>query len=144
MTTPWQVLLMPGKVVAAIFRSFLQVTACQTFLKINFQPGVNLSPVLTVSGSFFRDVHRCQIQHFQQTAISFLISLYDTNFVEFRIWRMMHCCISVFENAYIFTKVISPSAFLPIKRFDHLTRKWHRQSDPSPSPCRLSASSPHG
>ena len=76
---------------------------------------MDLSPVLPVSGPFFRDIHGCQIQHFQKavirrknrlafghfpelavssvgaaytsfrSAISFLMSLYKTNFVELRI-----------------------------------------------------------
>ena len=47
----------------------LQVPSCQTFFKINFKLGMDLSPVLPVTGPFFRDVHGCQIQHFQKAVI---------------------------------------------------------------------------
>ena len=47
----------------------LQVPSCQTFFKINFKLGMDLSPVLPVTGLFFRDIHGCQIQHFQETVI---------------------------------------------------------------------------
>mgnify|MGYP007073729069 CR=1 FL=1 len=47
----------------------LQVPSCQTFFKINFKLGMDLSPVLPVSGPFFRDIHGCQIQHFQKAVI---------------------------------------------------------------------------
>ena len=47
----------------------LQVPSCQTFFKINFKLGMDLSPVLPVSGPFFRDIHGCQIRHFQKAVI---------------------------------------------------------------------------
>ena len=47
----------------------LQVPSCQTFFKINFKLGMDLSPVLPVTGPFFRDIHGCQIQHFQKAVI---------------------------------------------------------------------------
>ena len=47
----------------------LQVSALQTFFKINLQLGMDLSPVLAVPSPFFRDIHRCQIQHFQQAVV---------------------------------------------------------------------------
>ena len=47
----------------------LQVPSCQTFFKINFKLGMDLSPVLPVTGLFFRDIHGCQIQHFQKAVI---------------------------------------------------------------------------
>ena len=44
----------------------LQVVSNQTLFKIDFKLGVDLPPVLPVSGPFFRDIHSCQIQHFQK------------------------------------------------------------------------------
>ena len=39
----------------------LQVASDQTLFKIDFKLGVDLPPVLLVSGPFFRDIHSCQI-----------------------------------------------------------------------------------
>ena len=47
----------------------LQVASDQTLFKIDFKLGVDLPPVLPVSGPFFRDIHSCQIQHFQKAVI---------------------------------------------------------------------------
>ena len=47
----------------------LQVASDQTLFKIDFKLGVDLPPVLPVSGPFFRDIHGCQIQHFQKAVI---------------------------------------------------------------------------
>ena len=47
----------------------LQVPSCQTFFKVNFKLGMNLSPVLPMASPFFRDIHGCQIQHFQKAVI---------------------------------------------------------------------------
>ena len=47
----------------------LQVTSDQTLFKIDFKLGVDLSPVLPVTSPFFRDIHGCQIQHFQKAVI---------------------------------------------------------------------------
>ena len=54
---------------------FLQVSSCQTFFKIDFQLRTDLSPVLTVSRPFFRDIHGCQIQHFQKAVIGWKYGL---------------------------------------------------------------------
>lgn len=47
----------------------LQIASDQTLFKIDFKLGVDLPPVLPVSGPFFRDIHSCQIQHFQKAVI---------------------------------------------------------------------------
>ena len=47
----------------------LQIPSCQAFFKIDFKLGMDLSPVLPVTGPFFRDIHGCQIQHFQKAVI---------------------------------------------------------------------------
>ena len=47
----------------------LQVVSDQTLFKIDFKLGVDLPPVLPMSGPFFRDIHSCQIQHFQKAVI---------------------------------------------------------------------------
>ena len=53
----------------AIFRSFLQVSACQPLLKIDLQLRVDLSPVLPVFVPLFRDIHHCQVKNFQEAVI---------------------------------------------------------------------------
>ena len=47
----------------------LQIASDQTLFKIDFQLGMNLSPVLPMASPFFRDIHSCQIQHFQKAVI---------------------------------------------------------------------------
>ena len=47
----------------------LQIASDQTLFKIDFQLGMNLSPVLPMASPFFRDIHSCQIQHFQKAII---------------------------------------------------------------------------
>lgn len=56
-----------GNGTATFTNSFLAYK--QAFFKINFQLGMNLSPVLPVTSPFFRDIHGCQIQHFQKAVI---------------------------------------------------------------------------
>ena len=47
----------------------LQIPAQKAFLKIDLQLGMDLSPVLAVACPFLRDIHHCQIQHFQQAVV---------------------------------------------------------------------------
>jgi hypothetical protein len=50
-------------------QAFLISVAFQPFFKIDLQLGMDLSPVLTMAGPFFRDINHGQIQHFQQGVI---------------------------------------------------------------------------
>lgn len=74
---------------------FLQVSSCQTIFKIDFQLRTDLSPVLTVSCPFFRDVHGCQIQHFQKAVIGWKYGLALGHFSELTVKSFNRiCCIN--------------------------------------------------
>ena len=70
----------------------LQVPSCQTFFKINFKLGMDLSPVLPVSGPFFRDIHGCQIQHFQKAVIRRKYRLAFSHFPELAVESFNGIC----------------------------------------------------
>ena len=70
----------------------LQVPPCQTFFKINFKLGMDLSPVLPVSGPFFRDIHGCQIQHFQKAVIRRKYRLAFSHFPELAVESFNGIC----------------------------------------------------
>ena len=70
----------------------LQVVSNQTLFKIDFKLGVDLPPVLPVSGPFFRDIHSCQIQHFQKAVIRRKNGLAFGNFSELTIESFNGIC----------------------------------------------------
>ena len=79
----------------------LQVPPCQTFFKINFKLGMDLSPVLPVSGPFFRDIHGCQIQHFQKAVIRRKNRFAFGHFPELTV-ESFHCIGGINQPSYSF------------------------------------------
>ena len=70
----------------------LQVASDQTLFKIDFKLGVDLPPVLPVSGPFFRDIHGCQIQHFQKAVIRRKYRLAFSHFPELAVESFNGIC----------------------------------------------------
>ena len=55
---------------------------------------MDLSPVLPVSGPFFRDIHGCQIQHFQKAVIRRKYRLAFSHFPELTVESFNGICES--------------------------------------------------
>ena len=66
---PAQMTALDNRKPVAQRRSFLISVPFKPFFKKDFKLGMDLTPVLTVTGPFLRDINHCQIQHFQETVI---------------------------------------------------------------------------
>ena len=91
---------------------------------------MDLSPILPVSGPFFRDIHGCQIQHFQKAVIRRKYRLAFSHFPELAIeslnstYRKLNRQRSVFPSDTALLKALYLATFEATKKWTTTIRDW--------------------